>query len=271
MSPERSMPSLSVHILQNDSSASFEGSETESIEMNTRPQSVMADCYDMRGEHDKRDELWQAGRYHELRQHLQSDLIQAEADGDQAQLRIITNNLACVYRMLGDSESAHQFQWQAAQRECDLEPAGELSSVTLSNLACDALLAEDWPLAEGLFWKSLLSELASGDHAAAGSDYANLGLLAGLQGDHEGCRWRLWQAYKLHRKASDRSGQALDLWHLGQSFELTGNWTLCRKLFQKAEQMFANLQHQALRVEAQTRKELAAVRERVVTFDVTRN
>jgi tetratricopeptide (TPR) repeat protein len=215
--------------------------------------------------------LWQSGRLNELRRHLLAELIQAETSSDRQELLDVTNDLACVYRALGDAESAAHFQTQAAAREMEIRGPGQLTATALSNLACDALLAGELPTAEGLFWKSLLSELAAGNHAGAAADWANLGLLAGLQGDHEESRYRLWEALKLHRRAGDSHGMAMDLWHLGQSFEESGNWPRCAKLYQRAEQLFLRLGNDEFRIESRDRKELAKARLQVTQFDACRN
>jgi len=224
-----------------------------------------------RGDSDIDHRLWQSGRYHELRQRLSDELVQAEIAANDSRLQVISNNLACVYRALGDHVSAAQFQQQAASRECHQSRNGQLSTVSLSNLACDAFSAGDLLTAEGLFWKSLLGELANGDDAAAGSDWANLGLIANFQGDLEACRWRFWQALKRHHRAHDLLGVAMDLWHLGQSFESTGDWSVCRRMFERSERLFAQIGHSELRLAARLQKELATARECVTTFDVARN
>jgi hypothetical protein len=153
----------------------------------------------------------------------------------------------------------------------DILGSGRLSATSLSNLACDAFLAGDLPTAEGLYWKSLLSELGAGNNSEAAADWANLGLLAGLHGDHEESRSRLWEALKLHRRAKDGLGLAMDLWHFGHSFQQTGDWSICSKIFQRAERKFAQIGNDELRAEARTQHELAAARDQVTSFDVRRN
>jgi tetratricopeptide (TPR) repeat protein len=215
--------------------------------------------------------LWQAGRLDELRHQLSTTLEQAEATGNDQELLDATNDLACVYRALGDQISAAEFQTQAAAREVAICGSGNLSPASISNLACDALLAGDWQTAEGLFWKTLLTELSSGNDAGAAADWANLGLLAGLQGDHEESRIRLWEALKLHRRAGDLLGVGMDLWHLGQSFEETGVWPISARLFRRAEQQFASIKNEEMRTEARVRKEFAMQRDQVTKFESARN
>ena len=212
-------------------------------------------------------QLWQAGRFGDLRRKLLDDLIQADAIGDTAWLCDLSNNLACVYRSLGDLDSAAQFQRQAAIRDAEQAGAPVLTASTLSNLACDLMLAGDLATAESLFWKSLLEELAAGDAAAAGSDWANLALIAGLQGDQAECRGRFWEALKLHRRGHDQLSVAMDLWHLGQSFEITSDWSICRRLYARAEQLFTEIQNDAMRLEARKQKDFVAAHEAVVTFN----
>lgn len=215
--------------------------------------------------------LWKAGRFEELRQRLTADLAGAEALDDQQELLDVTNDLACVFRALGDQTAAAQFQTQAAVRESNMLGSGRLSATSLSNLACDALLAGDLPIAEGLFWKSLLVELGSGNASGAAADWANLGLLAGLQGDHEESRYRLWEALKLHRRSGDDHGMAMDLWHLGQSFEESAAWSISARLFERAERKFTETDNVELCHAARVRKQLARAREQVFLFDVGRN
>ncbi|MDB5390831.1 MAG: hypothetical protein JWM11_6477 [Planctomycetaceae bacterium] len=215
--------------------------------------------------------LWQAGQLDQILRQLTDDLIRSEATGDRLGLLDATNDIACVYRMQGEHLSASQFQAQAAVREMELLGSRRLSATSLSNLACDALLNGDWPIAEGLFWKSLLAELAAGNESGAAADWANLGLLAGLQGDHEQSRYCLWEALKLHRRAGDQLSLGMDLWHLGQSFEETGDWSLSARLFQRAELKFLQIGNNEFRIEARDRKESAKARLQVTTFDVQRN
>ncbi|MDB5339902.1 MAG: hypothetical protein JWN70_5521 [Planctomycetaceae bacterium] len=217
--------------------------------------------------------LFQTGRCRELSSLLSGELAAAERSGDRQAFIASANDLACAHRAVGDHETAAYFQLLAATSE--RQPvdgrAGRISATSLGNLACDALLAGRWALAESLLWKSLLAELGAGNAPGAAADWANLGLIAGLLGELQEAKVRLWCALKLHRQQGDLFHVALDLWHLGQLFEIDGDWLRSKKLFQRAASRFAEIGHPQLRQEAVSRARLNEARAAVLAFDVRLN
>lgn len=217
--------------------------------------------------------LFQTGRCRELSSLLSGELAAAESSGDRQAFIASANDLACAHRAAGDHETAAYFQLLAAtsERQPVGGQAGRISATSLGNLACDALLAGHWPLAESLLWKSLLAELAAGNALGVAADWANLGLIAGLLGELPEAKLRLWRALKLHRQHGDLFNLALDLWHLGQLFEIDGDWLRAKKLFERAAGLFAVIGHAHLQQEAASRSRLNEARAAVLAFDVRLN
>ncbi len=218
-------------------------------------------------------ELWRTGRYRELSARLTGELRQAEATGDRQTLIDVANDLACTHRAAGDHETAAYFQLLAAtaERQSVDSPHGRISATSLGNLACDAVLAGRLAIAEGLLWKSLLAELAAGNDSGTAADWANLGLLAGLLGDFEAAKERLWWALKLHRRLGDTFHVALDLWHLAHLFETDGDWRRAHRLYERASYWFTVAKHSEFRQAARHRARVNAAREAVLAFDVRLN
>ncbi len=218
-------------------------------------------------------ELWQSGRYRELSSLLKSDLSHAETVGDRQLWVNAANNLACTRRAAGDHESAAYFQLLAATAErqpMEGQP-GRISAASLGNLACDALLSGRLAIAESLLWKSLLAELAAGNNSGIAADWANLGLLAGLLGEFDAAKARLWWALKLHRRLGDAYHLGLDLWHLAQLFEIDGDWQQAHRLYGRAAQWFATADHAELHQSASHKAVLNAARAAVLAFDAQLN
>jgi tetratricopeptide (TPR) repeat protein len=223
---------------------------------------------------DSPDDLWQSGRYQELSALLSRELRRAEVAGDRQALIEIANDLACTHRASGDHETAAYFQLFAAtvERKTDEDGRpGRISATSLGNLACDALLAGRLAVAEGLLWKSLLGELAAGTDSDIAADWANLGILAGLLGEFEAAKERLWWALKIHRRLGDSFHTALDLWHLAHLFETDGDWIRARQLFERAAQRFELANHAQFHQAATHQARLNAAREAVLAFDVRLN
>lgn len=218
-------------------------------------------------------ELWRTGRYHELSGRLADELVCAETAGDRQGLIDAANDLACTYRAHGNLEAAAHFQLLAAtcERQAAEQHEGRISATSLGNLACDAMLAGKFPIAESLLWKSLLAELAAGNDAGAAADWANLGLLAGLLGELDEAMERLWEALKLHRRLKDAFHTGLDLWHLAQIFEIERNWSRASKLYQKAAIQFTRVGLFSKAHAAQDRANLNQARDAVLRFDACVN
>lgn len=218
-------------------------------------------------------ELWQAGRYQEVSARLAQELVGAEAAGDQRHFSAVANDLACAHRAQGNQETAAYFQLLAAtaERQSTGPDGGRISATSLGNLACDAMSAGNLPLAENLLWKSLLTELAAGNDAGAAADWANLGLLAGLSGELDQAKERLWEALKLHRRHLDPFHTGLDLWHLAQIFEAESDWQRAGRLYEKAAEQFICASNVQKSHEAAHRANLNRARDAVLNFDVRLN
>lgn len=213
-------------------------------------------------------ELWQEGRYQELCRLLQDDLEQAEREGNSWGLFDASNDLACLYRTLGDHDAAAHFQRQAVASFSQVNPGGIRQSPLLqANMACDALLAGRLDPAEYWLWRSLLGELGTGNDLGAAADWANLGIVALLQDQWETAKDRFWEAVRLHRLHKDLFGLAHDLFHLAQIFEVEGDWNRASNLFARAADHFQEIGNSACHHEATRRTQLAAARAAVLTFD----
>lgn len=219
------------------------------------------------------DNLFQTGRCQELSHLLAGELAVAESSGDRQSFIAAANDLACSYRASGDHAAAAYFQLLVAtsERQSAAGHVGRISPTSLGNLACDAVLAGRLAIAESLLWKSLLAELAAGNDLGAAADWANLGLIAGILGELDEAKTRLWSALKLHRQHGDLFHLALDLWHLGQLLELEGDWMRARKLFERAARQFAEIGNAQFHRAAAIQGHLNAARAAVLTFDVRRN
>lgn len=223
--------------------------------------------------YDSSSALFASGNYAELSARLAQELAAADAVFDRQRFIEVANDLACAHRAAGNLTTAAYFQVLSARAERD-EAAGDvrrISPTSMGNLACDAILGGRWAVAESLLWKSLLSELAAGNSAGIAADWANLGLLAGLLGELEVARQRLWWALKLHYRLGDRFHMALDLFHLAQIFEAHGDWMRASKLSRRAAAEFAAIGHSALECAAQHTADTNAARAAVVNFDACVN
>ena len=217
--------------------------------------------------------LFQTGRCRELAALLAGELAAAESSGDRQTFIAAANDLACAHRAAGDHETASYFQLLAAtsERQAVDGHIGQISPTSLGNIACDSILAGRLAVAESLLWKSLLAELADGNELGVAADWANLGLIAGLLGELTEAKLRLWFALKLHRKHGDLFHLALDLWHLGQLWEMEGNWDCSSRFFKRAKKLFAEVGHGEFYQAARERELVNQARAAVFTFDVRLN
>lgn len=218
-------------------------------------------------------ELWASGKYSQLAARFVAELVTAEASGDRSRVVESANDLACAHRAAGNHVTAAYFQMLSATTERDLgsEGVGRISATSMGNLACDAILSGKWAIAESLLWKSLLAELAAGNDHGIAADWANLGLLAGLMGDLDAAKQRLWCALHIHRRLRDRFHTGLDLWHLAQVFEATGDWATSRKLATRAATWFETVGNAAHAAAAKQHIAVNAAREAVTSFDARLN
>lgn len=140
----------------------------------------------------------------------------ARENSDHELLAIASNNLAAVFRDLGEYELASRFQQRAtaSQPECD--------HVDLSNLANDALVSGRYDLAERLVRLSLHMEGEDGSFESEAADRGTLGLLAGLTGNAREGIGLLRSACVLHRRAEDHRGLGADYVNLAFLFGALG-------------------------------------------------
>ncbi|QDT40418.1 Tetratricopeptide repeat protein [Gimesia alba] len=164
------------------------------------------------------------------------------------QLRsVVCHNLAIAYRKLGYFELAAQFQ-QYSISWGDLRSANHLTleqevdqlsddaACDLTGRANDAILQQDYQLAEQLLNISLTREILYGSPDAQAADWGNLGILHGLQGNHTRAITYLWKAYLLHKQTTNLPAMGQDLTHLAEIF-----WALGR--FQRATRCLSRSIH----------------------------
>lgn len=164
------------------------------------------------------------------------------------QLRsVVCHNLAIAYRKLGYFELAAQFQ-QYSISWGDLRSANHLAleqevdqlsddaACDLTGRANDAILQQDYQLAEQLLNISLTREIIYGSPDAQAADWGNLGILHGLQGNHTRAVTYLWKAYLLHKQTTNLPAMGQDLTHLAEIF-----WALGR--FQRATRCLSRSIH----------------------------
>lgn len=165
---------------------------------------------------------------------------------DAAPLRSIAcHNLAVAYRELGYFQLAAQFQqysiaWgdlRSANHqtlENEVHQLSDHAACDLTGRANDAILQQDYPLAEQLLNISLAREILHGDANAQAADWGNLGILQGLQGNHYRAITYLRKAYVLHRQMDNQPAMGQDLLHLAEVFLLTGRLKCAIRCLQRA-------------------------------------
>lgn len=139
------------------------------------------------------------------------------------------HNLAIAYRKLGYFELAAQFQQYSIAcgdlrsanhltLEEEVEQLTDHAACDLTGRANDAILQEDYQLAEQLLNISLTREILYGDACAQAADWGNIGILHGLQGRYLSAVTCLRKAQQLHRQSKDLAGMGQDLVHLAEIF-----------------------------------------------------
>lgn len=177
------------------------------------------------------------------------------------QLRsVVCHNLAIAYRKLGYFDLAAQFQ-QYSISWGDLRTANHLTleqevdqlsddaACDLTGRANDAIIQQDYQLAEQLLNISLTREILYGDPDAQAADWGNLGILHGLQGHHRRAITCLWKAYLLHKQTSNLSAMGQDLMHLAELFWALGRFQRATRCLSRSISCFSLSDHTA---EAQT-------------------
>ena len=172
---------------------------------------------------------------------LESLQQEAASTGDGALMSVVANNLAAVYRERGQADLARRLQQVSlscaarSARPTDLTASPmtvndaerddlEHLAADLSNLANDAILAEDFSTAERLLESSFSIETSLGNLPGQASDLGSLGVVAMLQGDLTTAVKRLREALALHAQLGDLRSVGNDLLNLSQAYGNLGAW-----------------------------------------------
>lgn len=173
---------------------------------------------------------------------------------------VVCHNLAIAYRKLEYYDLAAQFQ-QYSISWGDLRSANHLTldqhvdqltddaACDLTGRANDAIVQEDYELAEQLLNISLSREILHGNLDAQAADWGNLGLVYGLQGNHLRGIQCLWRAYRLHLQTGNRQAPGHDLTHLAELFWAVGRFQSALRCFSRSIRHFS-LSHQVAEEQA---------------------
>lgn len=146
---------------------------------------------------------------------------------------VACHNLAIAYRKLRYFELAAQFQqysiaWgdlRSANHltlEQEVEQLTDEATCDLTGRANDAIIQQDYQLAEQLLNISLSREILYGSLDDQAADWGNLGIIRGLRGFHKQAISYLWKAYLLHKKTNNLAAMGQDLSHLAELFWILG-------------------------------------------------
>lgn len=191
-------------------------------------------------------------------------LEHAQQSNDDQLRSMACHNLAAAYRQLGYFQLAAQFQQysiasgdlrsanhQALENEVD--QLSDHAACDLTGRANDAILQQDYPLAEQLLNISLSREILYGDADAQAADWGNLGILQGLQGQHLRAISCLRKAYVLHQQTENLPAMGQDLLHLAEVFQLIGRLNRATRCLQNAVRCFSQSQQATAAQTASTR------------------
>ncbi|MDA1014475.1 MAG: tetratricopeptide repeat protein [Planctomycetota bacterium] len=165
--------------------------------------------------------LFGKGRLEEAIDLFSQLLVTARQSRDDELESTALNNLAACYREKGEFAVASRFQQRAlgagskASRDTD---AAFVSAAELSNLANDAIINEQFELAEQLVEESLSMEIEMSNADGQAADWATLGLLAGFQGKTSVAIERLFFAYRLHLRLGETRLAARDLKNMAEIY-----------------------------------------------------
>jgi len=146
---------------------------------------------------------------------------------------VVCHNLAVAYRHLRFFELAAQFQqysisWgdlRSANHltlEEEVEQLSDEAACDLTGRANDAIIQQDYQLAEQLLNISLTREILYGSFDDQAADWGNLGIVQGLQGNHARAISYLRKAYLLHKQTTNLPAMGQDLQHLAELFWVSG-------------------------------------------------
>ncbi len=195
--------------------------------------------------------LWRQGEFAAALEHVRTALVQARLGGNQALVSVSANNLAVLFREIGDAESAARWQQRSWSVALSSDPQNPPQmGCDLSNRANDALLARDFELAEELFHRSLQWEVSLGTRSGEADDWGSLGHVAALRGKTEQALKYYRKALDLHVELQDERGVATDLLHIGQVLANLERWPAALLLLNRAVAMTEKLCHAPLLQEA---------------------
>jgi tetratricopeptide (TPR) repeat protein len=177
--------------------------------------------------------LLETGHASEAVEQLSLVLDYAQQEQKKQLRSVVCHNLAIAYRNLGYFELAAQFQqysiaWgdlRSANHqtlEQEMEHLSDDAACDLTGRANDAIIQQDYQLAEQLLNISLSREILYGSLDDQAADWGNLGIVHGLRGNHLRAISYLWKAYLLHKQTSNTSAMGHDLIHLAELFSVVG-------------------------------------------------
>ncbi|QDT91401.1 tetratricopeptide repeat protein [Gimesia algae] len=194
-----------------------------------------------------------------------SIVLDAAQQQENNQLRsVVCHNLAVAYRHLKFFDLASQFQqysiaWgdlRSANHQTLEEKLDQLtdnSACDLTGRANDAILQEDYSLAEQLLNISLSREILYGDPDSQAADWGNLGIVQGLKGNHLRAVSCFRKAYQLHKQTNNIASMGQDLVHLGELFWIVGRFCRATRCLNRSLACFSRSHRSMLEQNTRTR------------------
>lgn len=167
--------------------------------------------------------LFETGRIEGAIAEFSQALNWAQSAGNVSLVAAACTNLAAAHRELGRIDEAARWQQLALSstaRGTSLQVTQGIDPADLAGLANDALLRQEFEMAERLWQISIAAEYSRENLSGAADDLASMGVISLLKGDLKSALVRMWRAYRLHRRVSDDIGCGRDLLNLAE---------LCRK------------------------------------------
>lgn len=198
--------------------------------------------------------LLKTGRASEAIEQLSLVLDHAHQQEENHLRSIVCHNMAAAYRNLGYFELAAQFQ-QYSISWGDLRSANHLTldqeveqlsddaACDLTGRANDAIIQQDYPLAEQLLNISLTREILYGSSDNQAADWGNLGIIQGLKGNHARAISYLRKAYLLHKQTSNLPAMGQDLKHLAELFWVSGRSRRAIRCLTRSMSCFSHSHH----------------------------
>lgn len=188
----------------------------------------------------------------------------AQQQGNNQLRSVVCHNLAVAYRNLKFFDLASQFQqysiaWgdlRSANHQTleeELDQLSDNAACDLTGRANDALLQEDYSLAEQLLNISLSREILYGDPDSQAADWGNLGIVQGLKGNHLRAVSCLRKAYQLHKQTDNIPLMGQDLVHLGELFWIAGRYRRATRCLNRSLAYFSRSHHSTLEQKTRSR------------------